>query len=76
MACEVCGVGGHVRCVWCGRSCEVCVVQAFMFESCMSMAVTKWGEQTCNKLDHTYYECWQTLKKNFDPTWKPAKDSR
>jgi len=39
--------------------------QAFMFESSLSMAVTKWGEETCQKLDAKYYECWQALKKNF-----------
>lgn len=39
--------------------------QAFMFESSLSMAVTKWGQDTCNKLDHKYYECWQKLKNNF-----------
>lgn len=46
---------------------------AFMFESSLSMAVTKWGEETCCKLDHSYYTCWQTLAKNFDPTWKPKE---
>lgn len=39
--------------------------QAFMFESSLSMAVTKWGEETCMKLDKNYYECWQNLQKNF-----------
>ncbi|XP_046804490.1 homogentisate 1,2-dioxygenase [Lucilia cuprina] len=39
--------------------------QAFMFESSLSMAVTKWGEETCQKLDAKYYECWQALKNNF-----------
>lgn len=42
-----------------------------MFESSLSMAVTEWGEKTCNKLDADYYKCWQELKKNFDPSWKP-----
>lgn len=46
-------------------------LQAFMFESSLSMAVTKWGEKTCSKLDADYYKCWQDLKKNFDPNWKP-----
>lgn len=44
-----------------------------MFETSLSMAVTQWGEETCDKLDHTYYTCWQTLKSNFDPSWKPDK---
>jgi homogentisate 1,2-dioxygenase len=39
--------------------------QAFMFESSLSMATTKWGQEICNKLDHKYFECWQQLKNNF-----------
>lgn len=39
--------------------------QAFMFESSLSMAITKWGEETCEKLDKTYFECWQSLPKLF-----------
>ena len=39
--------------------------QAFMFESSLSLAVTKWGEETCEKLDKKYYECWQQLTKHF-----------
>ncbi|XP_022916677.2 homogentisate 1,2-dioxygenase [Onthophagus taurus] len=41
--------------------------QAFMFESCYGLAVTKWGLKTCEKLDLDYYKCWQGLKKNFNP---------
>lgn len=37
--------------------------QAFMFESSLSMAITKWGNKT--KVDDKYYECWQPLKKHF-----------
>ena len=44
--------------------------QAFMFESSYSMAVTEWGQNTCDKLDQEYYKCWQSLKKTFDPNWK------
>jgi homogentisate 1,2-dioxygenase len=33
------------------------------------MAVTDWGNKT--KVDPKYYECWQPLKKHFDPNWKP-----
>ena len=47
---------------------------AFMFESSFSMATTAWAQEGCHTLDHTYYECWQGLKKNFDPTWKPSSD--
>ncbi|GJQ86929.1 hypothetical protein Trydic_g11798 [Trypoxylus dichotomus] len=42
--------------------------QSFMFESCLSLAVTKWGAETCEKLDPEYYKCWRDLRKNFtDP---------
>lgn len=46
--------------------------QAFMFESSFSMAVTKWGLETCQRLDKTYYKCWEPLKKHFNPNWKPG----
>ncbi|XP_030758700.1 homogentisate 1,2-dioxygenase [Sitophilus oryzae] len=39
--------------------------QAFMFESCLGLAVTKWGAETSEKLDPDYYKCWQGLKNNF-----------
>lgn len=47
--------------------------QAFMFESSFSMAVTKWGLQTCQTLDKNYYQCWEDLRSHFDPSWKPSK---
>uniref|UniRef100_A0A7N6ACN9 Homogentisate 1,2-dioxygenase n=1 Tax=Anabas testudineus TaxID=64144 RepID=A0A7N6ACN9_ANATE len=46
---------------------------AFMFESSFSMAVTKWGLQTCQKLDKSYYQCWEPLCSHFNPNWKPSK---
>ncbi|CAI8011379.1 Homogentisate 1,2-dioxygenase [Geodia barretti] len=46
---------------------------AFMFESSFSMAVTQWGQNGCSKLDGSYYRCWQGLRKNFDPNWKPQQ---
>lgn len=46
---------------------------AFMFESSLSLAVTQWGEHTCQKLDQDYYRCWQAIKKNFNPNWKPSQ---
>ncbi|CAH3035089.1 unnamed protein product [Pocillopora meandrina] len=49
---------------------------AFMFESSMSMALTKWGNETCQKVDHDYYKVWQPLQKHFDPNWKPSDDSK
>ena len=36
-----------------------------MFESSLGLAVTKWANKTCEKLDHDYYKCWQTLEDNF-----------
>ena len=36
--CITSGWGYVCACVWCGRSCEVCVVWEVMFERCMSMA--------------------------------------
>ncbi|KAL1494654.1 hypothetical protein ABEB36_010222 [Hypothenemus hampei] len=39
--------------------------QAFMFESCLGLAVTKWGAETCRKLDLEYFKCWEGLKSNF-----------
>ena len=44
--------------------------QAFMFESSLSLALTKWGEETCNKLNKEYYQCWKGLKKHFNPNKK------
>ncbi|TRY76764.1 hypothetical protein TCAL_07608 [Tigriopus californicus] len=44
--------------------------QAFMFETSMGLAITKWAEEVSQKLDKKYYECWQGLKKNFDPKKK------
>uniref|UniRef100_A0A3Q3DYB6 Homogentisate 1,2-dioxygenase n=1 Tax=Hippocampus comes TaxID=109280 RepID=A0A3Q3DYB6_HIPCM len=46
---------------------------AFMFESSFSMAVTKWGLETCQKLDKSYYQCWEHLRSHFNPNWKPPK---
>ncbi|XP_060006496.1 homogentisate 1,2-dioxygenase isoform X3 [Lagenorhynchus albirostris] len=40
---------------------------AFMFESSLSMAVTKWGLKTSNCLDENYYKCWEPLKSHFTP---------
>ncbi|KAG0725999.1 Homogentisate 1,2-dioxygenase [Chionoecetes opilio] len=46
--------------------------QSFMFETCLGLGLTDWGEDTCCKVDASYFKCWQGLKKNFDPNWKPA----
>jgi len=44
--------------------------QAFMFESSLGMQVTKWGLKTCQKVDESYWECWQSLPKLFNPDQK------
>lgn len=41
---------------------------AFMFETSLSLAVTKYATDECNVVDEKYYECWQPLKRFFDPT--------
>ncbi|XP_003747579.1 homogentisate 1,2-dioxygenase [Galendromus occidentalis] len=38
---------------------------AFMFESSLSLAITQWAEDGCNRLDRDYYKCWQALPKVF-----------
>ncbi|XP_053561776.1 homogentisate 1,2-dioxygenase [Bombina bombina] len=43
---------------------------AFMFESSLSMSVTRWGLQTCNRLDKNYYQCWESLRSHFNPAQK------
>ena len=40
--------------------------QAFMFETSFGLSLTKWGEETSQKLDKKYYQCWQNLKKHFN----------
>lgn len=48
---------------------------AFMFESCLSLAVTPWALEHCGKVDGDYSKCWAPLKKHFDPNWKPNVDA-
>uniref|UniRef100_A0A6A7FPM7 Homogentisate 1,2-dioxygenase n=1 Tax=Hirondellea gigas TaxID=1518452 RepID=A0A6A7FPM7_9CRUS len=45
--------------------------QSFMFESCLGLGLTEWGEKTCGVIDQNYNQCWQGLKKHFNPNWKP-----
>lgn len=47
-------------------------LQAFMFESSLSMAVTRWGLKTSNCLDENYYKCWEPLKSHFTPNSRNA----
>ncbi len=44
--------------------------QAFMFETSLGLSITKWGEETCEKVDKDYYKCWMRLEKNFTPDKK------
>ena len=39
---------------------------AFMFETRFACRATKYAVETA-ELQHEYYECWQDLKKHFDP---------
>lgn len=43
---------------------------AFMFETSLSLSVTKWGQDTCEVLDKEYYKCWQKLEEKFDKSIK------
>uniref|UniRef100_F7DAA9 Homogentisate 1,2-dioxygenase n=1 Tax=Callithrix jacchus TaxID=9483 RepID=F7DAA9_CALJA len=40
---------------------------AFMFESSLSLAVTKWGLKASGCLDENYHKCWEPLKSHFTP---------
>ena len=39
---------------------------AFMFESSLSLILTKWSMTTCECVDRDYYKCWSSLKQFFD----------
>lgn len=41
------------------------IFQAFMFESCLGLTVTKWALEISEKLDSEYYKCWEGLNSNF-----------
>lgn len=49
---------------------------AFMFESSLMLAITKYGQQDCETLDDDYYQCWQGLQKNFNSDDKPDLSKR
>jgi len=34
------------------------------------MALTKWGNETCQVVDDEYFKCWGDLQDHFDPTNK------
>jgi homogentisate 1,2-dioxygenase len=39
---------------------------AFMFESSLSLVLTKWSMTTCGCVDQDYFKCWSPLKQYFD----------
>eukprot|EP00111_Clytia_hemisphaerica_P024242 TCONS_00071463-protein len=43
---------------------------SFMFESSLGLALTEWGEKTCEKVDENYSKCWQGLEAKFDKNLK------
>ena len=45
-----------------------------MFETSLGLSLTHWGEKLCQKIDPDYYKCWESLKSNFNPNWKPGDD--
>jgi len=42
----------------------------FMFETSLGLALTEWGEVTCDKLDENYTKCWENLQVKFDENLK------
>jgi homogentisate 1,2-dioxygenase len=38
---------------------------AFMFESSLSLALSRYANNAAEKLDDEYYKCWSGLKDNF-----------
>nr|XP_031844094.1 homogentisate 1,2-dioxygenase isoform X1 [Nomia melanderi] len=69
--------GPDARCFETASNCELKPeriadgTMAFMFETCYSLAVTEWATTVCNKLDHDYNKCWESLGSHFDPNAKP-----
>jgi len=39
---------------------------AFMFESSLSLVLTKWSMTTCERVDRDYYKCWSSLRQYFN----------
>lgn len=42
---------------------------AFMFESYLGLAISEWGQKTCDVLEQDYYQCWNSLQDNFNLGW-------
>jgi homogentisate 1,2-dioxygenase len=47
---------------------------AFMFESTYVLRLTDWALNVAPR-DVNYSDCWQPLKSNFDPAWKPSEEA-
>ncbi len=37
----------------------------FMFETSLSLILTKWSMTTCEHVDQDYFKCWSSLRKHF-----------
>ena len=61
----------YLYAIWASLQIFLVYFQSFMFESCLSLGLTKWGEKTCCVVDETYFKCWQPLKKHFDGSLAP-----
>jgi len=46
---------------------------AFMFESYLGLAISPFGAKTCDVLEEDYWECWQSLKNNFNENWTESE---
>uniref|UniRef100_A0A6I8NW71 Homogentisate 1,2-dioxygenase n=1 Tax=Ornithorhynchus anatinus TaxID=9258 RepID=A0A6I8NW71_ORNAN len=49
---------------------------AFMFESSLNMAVTRWGLTAGSGLDASYSKCWESLRSHFTPDARDAAAPR
>ncbi len=38
-----------------------------MFETSLGLSLTKWGEETCGRIDKDYHKCWEGIQKKFTP---------
>src|SRR4051812_21976481 len=39
--------------------------QAFMFETSLSLSLTKWSTEECGCIDEDYWKCWKDLECQF-----------
>ncbi|KAJ1980444.1 hypothetical protein H4R34_002451 [Dimargaris verticillata] len=50
--------------------------QAFMFETCLMLKVTKWALEDSMAVDQNYYRAWSNMPRTFDPTATPKGSSQ